>query len=130
MVCGCSRKDIPCEFLGYTHCFMSIRISQTKDHSISVYRARYATYIVGKYLDTATVKTSKKFYKTNFAYDIIFTTADASTSDEKVKKLTREFNINYKDCIGSLIYLLSTKVDLSFAVNKLERFVSNPGKVH
>ena len=119
MVCGCSRKDIPCD----AHCFMSIRISQTKDHSISVYRARYATYIVGKYLDTATVKTSKKFYKINFAYDIIFTTADASTSDDKVKKLTREFNINYKDCIGSLIHLLYTRVDLSFAVHNIDFFI-------
>ena len=35
---------------------MSIRISQLKDHSISVNQARYATSIVAKYLDTATVK--------------------------------------------------------------------------
>ena len=31
-----------------------------KDHSISVDRARYATYIVEKYLDTDAVKSSKK----------------------------------------------------------------------
>ena len=35
--------------------------------------------------------------------------------------------VNY---IGSLIYLLSTRVDLSFAVHKLEKFSANPGKVH
>ena len=44
--------------------------------------------------------------------------------------MTREFNIYYRDCIGSLIYLLYTRVDLSFAMHKLERFSSNPGKVH
>ena len=44
--------------------------------------------------------------------------------------MTREYNIHYRACIGSLIYLLSTRVDLSFAVHKLERFSANPGKVH
>ena len=125
MVCGCSRKDIPCD----AHCFMSIRISQTKDHSISVYRDRYATYIVGKYLDTATVKTSKKFYKTILPSGMIFNKSDTSTSDEKVEKLTRKFNIHYRACIGLLIYLLYTIVYSSFLVRKLAKFSSKPGEV-
>ena len=45
-------------------------------------------------------------------------------------KLCREFNIHYRYCIGSLIYLLSTRVDFSFAVHKLEKFSANPGKLH
>ena len=93
---------------------MSIRISQMKYHSISVDQARYATSIVAKYLVNFTVKVSKIFYKTTFPADILFTKEDESTSDEKVEKLTREFNIHYIDCIGSLIYLLSTRVYLSF----------------
>ena len=60
---------------------------------------------------------------------MIFSKADASTSDYQVDKLIRDFNINYGACIGSLIYLLSTKVDFIFAVQKLERFSSNTGKV-
>ena len=71
-------------FLGYAHWFMSIRISQMKDHSISVDWAIYATYIVAKYLDTDTVKASTKFYKTKFPSDMIFTKDDTSTSDEQV----------------------------------------------
>ena len=84
---------------------MSIRISQLKDNSISVDQDRYATSIVAKYLDTATVKLSNKFYKTTFPADMIFKKEDVSTSDEKVEKLTREYNIHYRACIGSLIYL-------------------------
>ena len=68
-------------FLGYAHWFMSIRISQLKDHSISMDQARYATYIVAKYLDTVTVKVSNKSYKTTFPADMIFTKEDVSTSD-------------------------------------------------
>ena len=123
-------KRFHVEFLKYAHWFMSIRISQMKDHSISVDWARYYTSIVDKYSDTATVKTRTKFYNTTFPSDIIFTKADASTSDEKVVKLTKQFNIHYIVCIGSLIYLLSTRVDLSFALNKSETFSSNNGKVN
>ena len=38
--------------------------------------------------------------------------------------------MNCRACIGSLIYLLSTRVDLSFEVHKKENFSANPGKVH
>ena len=84
---------------------MSIRIYQFKDHSISVDHARYATSIVAKYLDNATVKVITKFYKTTLPAGMIFTKEDVSTSDEQVEKLTREFNIHYRSYIGSLVYL-------------------------
>ena len=78
--------------------------------------------LLKKYLDTSTVKTSTKFYKKNLPSDMIFTKSGTSTSVEQVDKLTRECNIHYRDCIGSLICLLSTRVDLSFAVHKLAMF--------
>ena len=87
------------KFLGYEHWFMSIITFQMKDHSISLDQARYATYIVAKYLNTATVKKSVKFYKTTFPSDMIFIKADASTTDEKNSKVNREFNIHYRSCI-------------------------------
>ena len=59
-----------------------------KDHSISVGQARCATYIVAKYLDTATVKASTKFYNTTLPSNMIFTKYDTSTSDDQVEKLT------------------------------------------
>ena len=93
-------------------------------------QARYSTSVVAKYLDTSTVKVSTKFYKTILPAEMIFTKEYVSTSDEKVEKLTREYNINYRACIGSLIYLLSTRVDLSFAVHKLANISANHGKVH
>ena len=117
-------------FLVYAHWFMSIIISQMKDYSISVYQDRYVTSVMAKYLDTVTVKTRIKFYKTNFLSDMIFTKAYASTSDEKIAKLTMEFNIHYIACIVSFIYFLYTRVALSFEVHKLERFSANPGKIN
>ena len=61
---------------------------------------------------------------------MIFTKEDVSTSDEQVEKLTREYNIHYRSCIGSFIYPLSTRVDFSFSVHKFAKFSANPGKVH
>ena len=63
-------------------------------------------------MDTATVKVRTKFYKNTLPAEIIFTKEDVSTSDEQVDNLTREYNIYSRSCIGSLIYLLSTRVDL------------------
>ena len=60
---------------------------------------------------------------------MIFMKSDTSTSDKQVEKLTREFNIHYRACIGSLIYVLSTSVDFIFAIKKLEKLSSNRGKI-
>ena len=88
------------KFLVYSHWLISIRISHMRDSSISTDKARYDTYIVANYLDTDAVKTSTNFYKTTFPSDTIFAKSDASTSDEQVEKLTREFNICFRACIG------------------------------
>ena len=89
-------------------------------HAISVDQARYATSIVAEYLDTATVKTNKKFYKTTFSSDMIFTKADASTSDEKVKKLTRELNIHYRYWIIDLFVVYKNRFEfLNIKVSKV-----------
>ena len=87
-------------FLVYAHWFMSIRISQIKDHSISVDQDRYATSIVAKHFDTAIVKVSNKFYETTLPSYMIFTKEDVSTSDEQIENFTREYNIHYRACIG------------------------------
>ena len=68
---------------------MSISISHLKDHSISVYQARYATAFVAKYIDTATVKEGTHFYKITLPYDMILAKDYASTSDEQVENLSR-----------------------------------------
>ena len=101
-----------------------------KDHSISGDQARYATSIFAKYLYTSTIEASTKFYKNTFPYDMIFTKDNTSISDKQVEELTSKFNIHFRYCIGSLIYLLSARVDCSFLVHKVAKFWENLGKVH
>ena len=87
-----------------------------KGHSISVDQA-----IVAKYIDTSTVK-KLNIYKTTLPSDIIFTKDDLSNGDDQIEMLNRSFNIHYRSCTGSLIYLLYTIVYFSFAVHKLAKF--------
>ena len=55
----------------------------------------------------------------------------ADLNDAPVTDLLRQANISIiQISIVSLIYLLSTRVDLSFAVHKLAMFSANSGKVH
>ena len=53
---------------------------------------------------------------------MIFTKEDASTRNEQVEVPYRYYNIHYSACVGPLIYILSTIVDLCFALHKLEKF--------
>jgi hypothetical protein len=55
---------------------------------------------------------------------------DASVILRKNKRIMRD-QLRYSQIIGSLMYLASaTRPDISFAVSKLSRFVSNPGDEH
>ena len=76
-------------FLGYSHWFMSIRMSKRKDLCISLDQARYVKYSVEKYLDTATIKEYSKFHKTALPHDVLFTKKYYSTSDEQAEVLSR-----------------------------------------
>ena len=49
---------------------------------------------------------------------------------KKVELLSIEYSIRYISCVGSLAYLLSTRVDSIYAVHKLEKFSSNTDKLH
>ena len=109
-------------FLIFAHWFMSISILQFRDHSTSVDQARYSTNVLSKYLDNATVKESKNIYKTTLPYDKILTKDDACTSDEKVEKFSKKLTIKYRACIGSLVYLFYSRIDLSFLVLKVDLF--------
>jgi len=55
---------------------------------------------------------------------------DFSKDEATASQLAQEYNIDYASCIGSLIYLGMTRVDIIFAANKLVKFTHRPGKVH
>jgi hypothetical protein len=63
-------------------------------------------------------------------YKPVSTPYDTSLILRKNKRIMRD-QLRYSQIIGSLMYLASaTRPDISFAVSKLSRFVSNPGDDH
>ena len=66
-------KRFHVKFPGYIHWFKSIRISQLRDHYISLDQAIYATSVVAKYLDTTRIKEDSKYHNTTLYHDMIFT---------------------------------------------------------
>ena len=63
-------------------------------------------------------------------YKHVSTPYDASLILRKIKRIMRD-QLRNSQIIGSLMYLASaTRPDISFAVSKLSRFVSNPGDDH
>jgi hypothetical protein len=55
---------------------------------------------------------------------------DPSVTLRMNKKIARD-QLRYSQIIGSLMYLASaTRPDISFAVSKLSRYMSNPGDDH
>ena len=63
-------------------------------------------------------------------YKPVSTPYDASVVLRKNKRIMKD-QLRYSPIIGSLVYLASaTRHDISFAVRKLSRFVSNPGDDH
>ena len=76
---------------------------------------------------TLTVAVYKYFATIEVAYLSWSTKMDSRQSSAGI---CSEYYIPYRSSIGSLIYLLSTRLDLSFAVHELAKFSANPGKVN
>ena len=55
---------------------------------------------------------------------------NCSKNETYVQQLSEEYRIDYPSAIGSLIYLLNTRPDLTFAVTKLAKFMKYPGREH
>lgn len=81
-------------------------------------------------MDTAGTKKVMTFHAAPLPSDFIPSVADCSVDEDGSKQLAVEYNIDYASCVGSLIYLGMTKVDIMYAVNKLAKFTHKPGRVH
>lgn len=101
------------ELLGQAHWYLGTRICQ-----------------LANYLDTAGCPKNNRRHKTTLAIDFIPTSDNCSTSKNETKKLSEEFNVDFASCVGSLIYLGMTHMDISYAVNKLVKYTRQPGRKH
>jgi hypothetical protein len=55
--------------------------------------------------------------------DFTPTSDDSSENEAKAWELETDNNIDFASCVGSLIYLGMTRADISYAVNKLAKYM-------
>jgi hypothetical protein len=118
------------ETKGQAHWYLATRITQLASYDIILDQTRYCSSIIKKYLDSVGCKNVSRKHTIPLPCDFVPTSEDCSETEEKAAILMDEYKLDYASCIGSLIYLSQTQSDIIFAVNKLARYMSKPGKVH
>jgi len=118
------------ELMGQVHWYLATRVHQKQNFAIELDQRRYCLSILKKYLDTAGCPRNNSLVTTPLPLDFIPTSEDCSLDKKEVTNLEEEFNFEYASCIGSLIYLTTTRTDILFAVNKLAKFSKSPGRTH
>ena len=126
------RFDV--DLMGQAHWYLQSRITQSANFDITVDQSRYIALIIARFLpqlgvDNVTDEEKKK-YDTPLPHDFVATKKERSENYLEVLKLQEEFGFEYASVIGMLIYLMNTAFMLNFAISKLGKFNSLPGRKH
>src|SRR6266498_3617052 len=102
--------------LGEADVILNIKLVREGNGGVSLSQSHYVEKVLSRFGYSDCKPTSTPY--------------DASVILRKNKRIMRD-QLRYSQIIGSLMYLASaTRPDISFAVSKLSRFVSNPGDDH
>ncbi len=123
-------KRFNLELLGQAHWYLGTRINQLSNFDIELDQSRYCLSVVKKYLETAGCAKNNRPHPTPLPLDFIPTSDDCSVDEITAELLKTEYNIDFASCVGSLIYLEMTHVDISYAVIKMAKYTRKPGRKH
>ena len=97
-------------------------------------QSRYIALICNRFLPNKGVENVTnvecKKYAAPLPYNFVATKEDRSSTYVEVLDLQEEFGFEYASAIGMLIYLMNTAFILHFAITKLGKFNSMPGRNH
>jgi hypothetical protein len=118
------------EKLGQAHWYLATRIIQQVNYDITLDQSKYCKSIIKRYLESAGCKNVTQTHTTPLPSGFVPSLEDLSPTDDDAHTLSIEYKIDFRSCIGSLIYLTLTRTDILYAVNKLAKFDHRPGKTH
>ena len=120
--------------MGIAHWYLQGRLLQNEDYSIVLDQSRYMALIASRFLpqhdNTNITKEDKEKYHSPLPTTFVATKKDCSNNLLEVQTLEEEFGFQYSSAIGMLIFLLNTATVLHFAIRKLARFNTLPGRNH
>ena len=104
-----------------------MRITRDAIGNLTIDQSRFIANIIKKYLGSLE---HDFLVHTPLPTDFIATVEDCSEDEAEVQRFSIEYRMDYPSVLGSLIYLMNTRPDISFAVIKLARFMKLPGRKH
>ena len=120
--------------MGHAHWYLQGRLIQNNDFSIQLDQSRYMSHIAARFLpeynNTNISKEEKEKYQSPLPTTFVPTKQDCSNNALEVQALKDKYGFQYSSAIGMLIFLLNTGIALHFAIKKLAKFNTLPGKKH
>gem|GEM_PF-2876143 len=115
--------------MGKAKWYLGMRIRQHKDYII-LDQDQYVKNITSRF--EKQFKHPFKLKDSPLPSSFVPSKKDSPKTETEVKEVKLRFgNMNYRSIIGALLYVsCSTRPDISYAVNKLAKFASNPGVTH
>jgi hypothetical protein len=123
-------KRFAVKFLGQAHWYLSARIHQDADFNVILDQARYCKAIVNRLLEKVGAKKKPRFHSTILPAEFFPSVEDCSEDEKTAKTLQEEYGIDFASCVGALLYLSSTRPDITYAVVKFAKYTRHPGVVH
>ena len=120
--------------MGQAHWYLQARLTQHADYSITLDQARYSALISSCCLpgsETTNISEEDKTkYSTPLPTNFVATKTDESPTYLEGKELEKEYRFQYSSAIGMLIFPMNTASSLQFAIRKLAKFNTKPGRKH
>ena len=112
------NKEIKLQYLGELNQFLGMDFTINNNKELYINQHKYTQDIINKYNKQDLIPISTPI---NLGVQLIKSNTQANKEDIKL----------YQQQIGALLYLaLKTRPDITYAVNKCSRFMSNPDKSH
>ena len=128
------KKRFDCELMGLAHWYLQARLNQLHNNSIVLDQTRYMALIVARFLPQHNVMNltseEKDKYKSPLPPTFVPTKKDCSADLLSVEELKTKHGFQYSSVVGMLIFLLNTAIILHYAIRKLAKFNTLPGKQH
>ena len=113
---GFLSKNFDMKDLGVADVILNIKLLREENGGVTLMQSHYVEKMLNRFEYSDCTSTPTPY--------------DPSVLLRKNRKIAQD-QLRYSQIIGSLMYLASaTRPDISFAVSKLSRFISNPGDDH
>jgi len=99
------KQQFNLEFLGQAHWYLATQVDHLANYDIELDQIGYCQSIIRKSLDTAGCQKDNSVTTTPLPLDFVPTSGESAPDMATTEQLSREYNIDFASCIGSLIYL-------------------------